>query len=272
MSNSARELSTRGSDCADTAVVKRYAAQYTSDVHKKAKTWHDGYVRVHHYNAKAFLLDSAFGVIDETTVPRYIYASAGRAQASSCVAPTITFAPDTEIQFSRHLSRLEDFCLESKTDLNAIKETHSARKRKVAADLDGFCDDANPSSPAAVQKKVASPYASVIATHGSPALRRKLSDRASNASPRPPDEQRRVPMLKPRQNALGIVKLKESNDKLPERGSATPQPGELGSSMTSALARALQYQPSHKSPSGSLYSYQRNASVVKPFKAPSRST
>ncbi|KAM0789554.1 hypothetical protein ACM66B_000365 [Microbotryomycetes sp. NB124-2] len=53
----------------ETYAVKRYECLFTTQIRQKHKTWQDGYLRFHHYNAKAFLIRSDDGaVLAETFV------------------------------------------------------------------------------------------------------------------------------------------------------------------------------------------------------------
>ncbi|KAH9809426.1 hypothetical protein DFH28DRAFT_556582 [Melampsora americana] len=86
-------------------VIKKYSCMYTSDVHKNKKVWHDGEVRFHHANSKAYLYSERSERLAETFVKAASRRSRLTSQPNagpSCQLPdTFVLTEDEEIEFNQ---------------------------------------------------------------------------------------------------------------------------------------------------------------------------
>ncbi|EGG07511.1 uncharacterized protein MELLADRAFT_71680 [Melampsora larici-populina 98AG31] len=86
-------------------VIKKYSCMYTSDVYKNKKVWHDGEVRLHHVNSKAYLYSDRSDRLAETFVKAASRRSRLTSQPNagpSCQLPdTFALTEDDEIEFNQ---------------------------------------------------------------------------------------------------------------------------------------------------------------------------
>ena len=87
-----------------TALVRRYSCLYTPDLVRKAKRWHDGYIRVHHFNRSAVLLNSDYKEVGDQL---FLKPARPGSTKGSGLSDAFMLEDGEELSFERHLVRPE---------------------------------------------------------------------------------------------------------------------------------------------------------------------
>lgn len=143
------------------AFIRRYSCLYTRDLHKKAKSWQDGYLVFHHLNAKMVLLSDKFVILDEC-----FYRAPG-INVLRDIPKQYQIPSDTSVSFDKHLATSDEAVFEEEKDISELYE----KKRKKATDLDDFVDSEDDGRQVAPRKcnKTAASLAALEACDSRPA-------------------------------------------------------------------------------------------------------
>ncbi|KAM0748815.1 hypothetical protein T439DRAFT_327325 [Meredithblackwellia eburnea MCA 4105] len=135
----------------ESATVKKYSCMYTKDKHKKAKVWHDGELRHHHYNSKLFILSTEMAEVDSTFyrpapfVTRRIQVSPGDSKA---LPSSFVLKEGEEVEFDGGwMAEVGEVVFERETNLTEMfKQSREARSQasEGAKEWARVMDDRNP--------------------------------------------------------------------------------------------------------------------------------